>query len=212
MPDAGQLVDPAGFFDLVRRQRAHRSFATDPVPDDVIGRCLRAATHSPSSENLQPWVFVVVRDEARRAEIGGIMARVWDEGGREYTAGHSGESALFADVDRGIGGGTIAAAPVLVVVGGDTELVPRRTLASSIFPAVQTLLLAATAEGLGSALTTIATLRGDELAAVVGFPEQVQPLAVVPLGWPQRRLGPARRIPFEEKTSRERYGTRWVSA
>ncbi len=179
------------------------------MDDETLGRCLRAATFSPSSENLQPWVFVIVRDERRRGAIGEIMARVWSEGGREYTAAHSGDNEVFADVDRGIGGGAIAAAPVLVVVGGDTASVPRSMLKSSIFPAVQNLLLAATVEGLGSALTTIATLRSDELAALVGFPEHVDPVAVVPLGWPARRLGVARRLAFTEKTFRESYGTPW---
>ncbi|MEY2462716.1 MAG: hypothetical protein QOH64_854, partial [Acidimicrobiaceae bacterium] len=58
------------FFDVVLRQRACRSFAPDPVGDDDIERILTAATHAPSAENMQPWVFVVVRDEATRASIG----------------------------------------------------------------------------------------------------------------------------------------------
>jgi nitroreductase len=209
-PDGGGLeVSPAELLQLLRRQRAHRAFAETPVDDEMVGRCLRAATFSPSSENLQPWVFVVVREQQCRDAIGEIMARIWSEGGREYTARHSGDNEVFADVDRGIGGGAIAAAPVLVVVGGDTVLVPRSMLKSSIFPAVQNLLLAATAEGLGSALTTIATLRSDELAALVGFPEHVDPVAVVPLGWPARRLGVARRLAFAENTFRENYGVPW---
>jgi nitroreductase len=203
------MLDPAETFQLVRHQRAHRSYRPDPVDDSVVARCLRAATFSPSSENLQPWVFVVVRDPERRQAIGDIMGRIWSGGGREYTAHHSGETATFADVDRGISEGGLAGAPVMVVVGGDTNLVPRSMLKSSIFPSVQNLLLAATAEGLGSALTTIATLNAEELSAIVEFPSHVEPMAVVPLGWPGRELRPARRVPFEEKTSREIYGARW---
>ena len=56
--------DPKGFFDVVLHQRAHRQFADDPVADELVERCLRAATHAPSAENLQPWVFIVVRDPA----------------------------------------------------------------------------------------------------------------------------------------------------
>ena len=98
---------------------------------------------------------------------------------------------------------------MLVVVGGDTELVPKRWMASSVFPAVQNLLLAALEEGLASALTTIAALRADDLREIVDFPASIEPLAIVPLGWPARALGRARRIDFAEKTSRDRYGNRW---
>ena len=195
------------FLDLVQRQRAHRRFADQPVDDEVVGRILRAATFAPSAENQQPWVFVVVRDLERRAAIGALMQDVWTSGGRSSTQART-DDRLFRDVDAGIGGG-IAAAPVLVVIGGDTELVPRSWLKSSVFPAVQNLLLAALDEGLGCALTTIATLRADDLRVVVGFPPSVEPLAVVPLGWPGRELGPPRRVPFEMKTSRERYGEPW---
>ena len=74
---------------------------------------------------------------------------------------------------------------------------------------VQNLLLAAHALGLGSALTTITTVFGDELRSLLTLPDHVRPLGVVPLGWPAKQLGPPRRAPVAEKTFRERYGTRW---
>jgi nitroreductase len=103
----------------------------------------------------------------------------------------------------------VAAAPVLVVVGGDTRLGDRRVLAASIFPATQNMLLAAGALGLGAALTTLPLVFGDELAEIVGFPFEVQPMAVVPLGWPARPLGPPRRLPVSEKAHREAFGSPW---
>jgi nitroreductase len=115
---------------------------------------------------------------------------------------------VFADVDRGATG-SISAAPVLVVVAADTERGLPATVPSSVFPAVQNLLLAATAVGLGAALTTIATTFVDELRAVVDLPETVVPVAVVPLGYPARPLGAPRRDPFAEHTHRDTYGTPW---
>ena len=53
-----------------------------------------------------------------------------------------------------------------------------------MYPSIQNLLLAATALGLGSSLTTLALLFGRELASIVGLPDEVVPMAVVPLGWP----------------------------
>ena len=71
------------------------------------------------------------------------------------------------------------------------------------------LLLAATAHGLGSALTTIATVFADDLAAIVGFPDSVVPLAVVPIGHPSRPLGSSRREPVEDHAHREEFGRGW---
>jgi nitroreductase len=195
------------FFDVVLRQRACRVFAPDPLPDDLVERVLQAATFAPSAENKQPWVFVVVRDPDRRAAIGDLNRRAWEGGAKSHSAGRL-TATLLDEVDQGAQGG-IAAAPVLVVVGADTRLGDRRVLAASIFPATQNMLLAAAALGLGAALTTLPLVFGDELAEIAGFPFEVQPMAVVPLGWPARPLGPPRRVPVAEKAHRETFGSPW---
>ncbi len=194
-------------FDVVARQRAHREFSDEPVDDDTIARILRAATFAPSAENRQPWEFVVVRRAESRKVIGELIARAWREGGRAFSEARL-SPGLLADVDRGATGG-IAGAPVHVVVCADVQRGLEATVASSVFPAVQNLLLAATALGLGSALTTIAIGYRDELQELLGLPAHVWPVAVVPLGHPRRALRPPRRDPFEAHTHRERYGARW---
>jgi nitroreductase len=115
---------------------------------------------------------------------------------------------MLHEVDHGAEEG-IAGAPVLVVVGGDREIGLAPTLPSSVYPATQNLLLAATAVGLGSAMTTLATLYPDELADLLGLPPSVQPMAVVPIGWPVRPPGAPRRLPLAERVHRDRYGTPW---
>ena len=195
------------FFDVVQRLRACRSFAPDPVPDDVVERVLEAATFAPSAENRQPWVFVVVRDPACRALIGELAQRAWDGGARRHSEGRL-EPGLLADVDHGATGG-LAAAPVIVVVAADTRLAHERAIDASIFPAVQNLLLAAAALGLGSALMTLPLAFGAELSGALGLPEEVRPVAVVPLGRPARPLGRPRRQPVAQKAHRERYGAGW---
>jgi nitroreductase len=192
------------FFEVVLSQRACRRFSDRPVGDDLVARCLLAATHAPSAENLQPWVFVVVRDSGLRAAIGDLMRQVWRDVGRPHSEGRL-APGLLADVDQGAEGG-VAAAPVLVVVCGDTRVGLETTLPSSVYPAVQNLLLAATALGLGSAMTTLATLAGDPLARLLDLPQGVRPMALTPLGWPARPLGPPRRLPLSERAHLDRYG------
>ena len=129
------------FFDVVHSQRAARSFLPDEVDDGTVARILTAATHAPSAENSQPFVFVVVRDAARRASIGALTQRLWEGGAKAHEEQRL-SPAFLRDVDRGATGG-IAAAPVLVVVCGDTRLTYAQAMDASVFPAVQNLLLAA---------------------------------------------------------------------
>ncbi|HVM63921.1 MAG TPA: nitroreductase family protein [Acidimicrobiales bacterium] len=192
------------FFDVVHTQRAARTFLPDDVDDATVTRVLMAATHAPSAENSQPYVFVVVRDPELRAAIGAITARAWQGGARALEEGRL-DKAFLDDVERGALGG-VAAAPVLVVVCGDTRLTFEQSLPSSVFPAVQNLLLAAHALGLGSTLTTLPVL-GGALGELLDLPPEVVPMAVVPLGHLPAPLGAPRRRPVSEKAYRDRYGT-----
>ncbi|HEU5301506.1 MAG TPA: nitroreductase family protein [Acidimicrobiia bacterium] len=195
-------------FAIVHRQRACRAFSDRLVDDADLARILDAATFAPSAENRQPWEFVVVRDDGVRAAIQQLTVRAWDGGGRAFAAKRL-EPALLAEVDASMTEGRVHEAPVLVVVAADTERCLPATIASSIYPATQNLLLAATALGLASAFTTITTVFADELRALVGLPDHVLPQVVVPLGYPAKPLGPPRREPFAEHTHRDRYGSPW---
>ncbi len=199
--------DADAFFDVVLHQRASRRFADAPVDDALVERCLRAATHAPSAENLQPWVFVVVRDDELRAGIAELTRRAWRQGGRQHSVGRL-EDSLLRQVDQGAEGG-LGSAPVIIVVCGDASIGLESTLPSSVFPATQNLLLSATALGLGSAMTTLATRFADELRQLLDLPAPVHPMAVVPVGWPARPLGPPRRLPLAERVHRDRYGRPW---
>ena len=182
---------------MLASQRACRRFRADPVGDDDLERILEAATWAPSAENSQPWVFVVVRDGPARSGLDELARRLWYGGARDHTAARVSAPMLAAvggAIDRGFGG-----APVVVVVGADTARVHRGAVGSSIYPAVQNLLLAATALGYGSALMTLPTVDREGLRAVVGFPAEVEPMAVVPIGRPVAPLRPPRREPVAGK-------------
>jgi nitroreductase len=111
-------------------------------------------------------------------------------------------------VGQGAEGGT-QSAPVVVVVCGDADIGLESTLPASVFPATQNLLLSAAALGLGSAMTTLATLFADELGDLLALPPSVRPMAVVPIGWPAKTPGPPRRLPLSERAHRDTYGQAW---
>jgi len=197
----------ADLFDVVHRQRACREFADKDVDDSLVEKVLDAATFAPSAENKQPWVFVVVRDVDTRARIAELTRRMWEGGAREYEEKHL-DARILADVDKAVQTG-FAKAPVTIVPCGDYRDAFESTLPSSVFPAVQNLLLAATALELGTVLTTLATAFADDLSELLALPDKVVPMAVVFLGWPAKPLGPPKRAPFTEKSHRDRFGQRW---
>ena len=156
----------------------------------------RTASPSSSSSSATP---LSVLPSARST------ARIWEGGARALEEQRL-SPAFLRDVDQGATGG-VAAAPVLIVVCGDTRLTYAKAMDASVFPAVQNLLLAAHAIGLGSTLTTLPVLGGDELGSLLGLPTEVVPVAVIPLGHLPAPLGPPRRQPLEEKAHLNRYGT-----
>jgi nitroreductase len=76
---------------------------------------------------------------------------------------------------------------------------------ASIYPAVENLLLAARAHGMGACLTTWHLLAEDEFKKVVGIPAEVKTYAVIPLGWPLGHFGPVRRRPVDEVIHPQRW-------
>jgi len=191
------------FFEVVDGQRAHRELRADPVPDDLIERVLEAAVHAPSAENRQPWAFVVVRDEQIRQRIADLTAKIWQGGARDFSKPNT-TQRLFDEVDRWATEG-LAGAPVHIVVCGDTTRCPEMMLPSSIYPATQNLLLAARALGLGSLMSTLSIVTGAPFKELLGLPDHVVPMALVPIGYPARSLGPPRRTPVAEVTHHDRW-------
>jgi nitroreductase len=83
---------------------------------------------------------------------------------------------------------------------------PSRTAGSSIYPAVQNMLLAARALGLGATLTARHLLYEKETEAALGLPPGVHSYAIVPIGWPMGKFGPVKRGSLAEFVYLDRWG------
>ena len=105
---------------------------------------------------------------------------------------------------------TMEEVPVLIVVGYDRAGMPyawdgtfkafsQETVYTGVMPAIQNLMLAARGVGLGTCLTTVANLFEGKMKEVLGVPESVQLVALLPLGYPTRPFTPRKRIPWQEK-------------
>jgi nitroreductase len=196
---------------VMHAQRACRRFDPDgKVLDADLERMLQAAVHAPSAENTQPWSFVVVRNEETRAQLADWWTETWNAGGGDFVRQSLDDKALVADLEFGFNRGGFAAAPVVIVVCADTERVPEIYAPSSIYPAVQNLLLAAADLSYASCLTTGLTTFGvDRVREKLELPDTLQPMAAVYLGRSARKLSPPRRRPANSVTYREQFGNPW---
>ena len=84
-----------------------------------------------------------------------------------------------------------------------------RIAGSSIYPAVQNIILACRAFGLGTVLTTIHAFFEDEVRAILKLPADIQTYALMPIGYPQGKFGPVRRRPVNEVACLDEYGKPW---
>jgi nitroreductase len=197
--------------EVMRAQRACRRFDPDgKVLDSDIEQMLQSAVHAPSAENTQPWSFVVVRDADSRRLLADWWTETWNAGGGDFIKQSLDDRALVNDLEYGFNRGGFAAAPVVIVVCADTDRVPEIYAPSSIYPAVQNLLLAAADLGYGSCLTTGLTTFGvDRVRDRLALPATLLPMAAVYLGPSAKKLSAPRRRPALEVTYREKFGAAW---
>lgn len=182
-------------FDAIYSQRAIRSFRPDPIPRAIVTRIVEAATKAPSGGNSQPWGFIAVQDPALRKELA-VFAR---DGFQRMS-----ERAAFRRQP-----GDPPPYPRLAPMIAAFEQIPLVIVAclvdapgqyGSIYPAIQNLLLAARALNVGAVLTSgWAQAHKSEIKALLKLPENVEPVAYIPLGYPAREhYGPTTRRPVDD--------------
>jgi nitroreductase len=84
-----------------------------------------------------------------------------------------------------------------------------RIRGASIYPAVQNIILACRALGLGTTITTNHLRFEDEVKAVLGVPGEVQTFALMPIGYPLDKPGPVTRRPVSEVAHADRWARPW---
>jgi nitroreductase len=209
-----------GLFEAIYSTRSMRRLKPDPIERDVMEQIIDAGVHAPSGSNFQNWAFIVVEDRTDKRfirdhylkhyreleRIGSIpsMADIPTERARMFeTAIH-----LAEHLDE---------VPVILLActGSDFPTYaeannPRSitaTLHASIYPAVQNILLAARALGVGATLTTLHYFFEDELKQRLGVPEDQEIAGLLPMGYPLGRFGPTSRRPGSEVTHWGRWGS-----
>nr|CAD6414145.1 5,6-dimethylbenzimidazole synthase [Rhizobium sp. Q54] len=219
------LVAAGGFSDDERaavyraietRRDVRDQFLPDPVPEQVLQRLLAAAHAAPSVGFMQPWNFIVVRDDGVREAASRAFSRANEEAAAMFP-----EEKQEAYRTLKLEG--IRKAPVSICVTCDPDragpvVLGRthnpRTDAYSTVCAIQNLWLAARAEGVG--LGWVSIFREEDIRLLLGIPERVEIVAWLCLGYVEQLYrepelavkGWRQRLPLEELVYRDRWGDR----
>ena len=196
-------------FEAIYTLRAMRRLKTDPVPEELVWKVLDAAIRAPSGGNLQPWRFVVVTDAAKKAKIGEWYLDGWNKmygPRRDVPITDPAAARTFKSADHLAN--HIAEAPVLIFATVMSNMASVSGAGPNIFPAVQNLMLAARALGLGTTLTTLHKHHDADVKELLGIPDGVETMALIPMGWPKGKFGSGPRRPVEEVTHWDAWGTK----
>jgi nitroreductase len=208
------MPEGTDIFDILHSTRAMRRLKPDPVPDALIAKILRAGAAAANGGNTQRWRFLVIKDPAIKQAVQVWYKKAFDEVvGPRYAASapppgvtaeryHRQHAAVEYLTEH------FHEAPVWIVACLD-EAKPSRWSGASVYPAVQNMLLAARALGLGATLTTRHLLYEKESEAALGLSPGVHSYAIIPVGYPMGRFGPVGRGPLKDITYLDRWGENW---
>jgi len=226
IPDTGKLshigaADIARVDELLTTTRAVRKRLDlgRPVSPAVIERCIEISLQAPTGSNAQGWHFIVVTDPQKRRELATLYASAFelfsstygesgpypstDPRARQYSRMKSSATHLMQHMHE---------VPVLVVpcIEGRCEtagVMVQASLYGSILPAVWSFILALRVRGLGTCWTTDHLLYEADAAAVLGVPEHVTQVALLPVAYfTGARFKPAKRLPALQCTHWNSWG------
>ncbi len=211
------MSDSTDLFEIMRTNRSMRRLKPDPVPDALIEKVLEAGVCAANGGNTQRWRFLVIKDKAIKQAVQVLYKRAFDEvvGPRyrnsapppgvtaeRYQRQHAAVEYLTEHFHE---------APVWIVACLE-DASPTRWSGASIYPAVQNMLLAARALGLGATLTTRHLLHEKAAEAALGLPRGVHSYAIIPIGYPMGRFGPVGRGQLKDVVFQDRWGQPFAAA
>jgi nitroreductase len=201
-------------YEALYTTRAMRRVKPDPIPLAVQRKILDAAIRAPSGGNAQMWRFMLVDDAAQKARLGPIyracLSQLWEtiykpRADAAAQAPDAPESREFVKMQRSASwlADHFESYPLFLFAFSQFD-----TTGSSIFPAVWSAMLAARAEGIGSALTSVMMFRMGEVLEALEVPKDQgwNFNGCVSFGVPTGKWGVAPRTPVHEVSFRNRWG------
>lgn len=173
--------------DAIRERRSVRKYQARPVPQEAVEEVLVAAGWAPSAHNAQPWRFIVLADASVKRELAEAMAESW-------AADMAKDSLKIENDKRKVRVERFATAPVLILAcltmdgmrkfPDEKRQKSERDLAmQSLGAALQNLLLAAHAKGLGACWFCAPGFCKETVRKVLKIPDEVEPEALIAMGY-----------------------------
>jgi nitroreductase len=190
-----------------------------PVPRELVLECLELALQAPTGGNTQRWRWMVVDDSDLRKGLADLYRRSWEpyivERRKEFEAAGRGPDEAIIDSSSYLAD-HLHEVPVHVLPIALDRLpdrTDRGTVAGyfgSIIPAAWSFMLALRSRGLGAAWTTLHLAYEKEAAALLGIPDTVTQVALIPVAYATGQdFRPAPRRPVEEVTYRNGWRRRF---
>lgn len=198
--------------DAIRIRRSIRKYLQQPVPHEVLREVLEAARWAPSAHNAQPSRFIVLTDSSAKRSLALAMAQAWlqdlkKDGEQQTTRTASAD----ASVER------FANAPVLVVAcltmkdmiqfpDEERQRCEHDLTVQSLSAAIQNMLLIAQARQLGSCWYCAPIFCKPTIRQVLKLPEDVEPQALITLGYPAEKPAAPNRRPLPDIVFLDEWG------
>ena len=209
------MADINDVFEIMGTTRSMRRLKPDPVPDELIKKVLEAGLGAANGGNTQKWRFMVIKDPAIKKAVQAWYKKAFDEVvGPRYATSAPPPGVTGVKYQRQHGAVEYLTehyheAPVWIVACMEDGPNPNRSAGASVYPAVQNMLLACRALGLGSTLTTRHLQFEKETEAALGLPPGVHSYAILPIGWPMGKFGPTGRGKMADFVYGDKYGETW---
>lgn len=185
--------------ELIYSLRAVRDFREDEVDEEKMQKVIEAATMAPSAGNTQPWEFIVITSRKEKENLGKTFSATWHKRmDRIIPRMPAKTKKIYEAASRLVDSTEKVPALILVCLDLAKSSKAEESRYASVYPAVQNLMLAAKALGLGTCPTThgVGADRGEnEVKSMVGIPEGIKIVATIYLGFPARKYGPPHREP-----------------
>ena len=176
--------------EAIKGRRSIRKYQNRDIPDSVMRELLDLAIHAPSSMNGQPWYFIVVRSERKKRKLAEIKNKYCPPEKQDYKADF------------------LQMAPVIIVVCVDKQKSYDREIENGVL-ATANLILGAYSRGIGSvymsAYRTGEPGISQEVRQVLGIPQNIDPITIVPLGYPDEVPEPKTVRPLGDMISYETF-------
>ena len=203
-----------GLMDALHSTPARRYLSEESIPDEIIIDLLNAAIRAPSGGNNQGWGWLVLKDKLKKAQISEWYREGWD------SAYGVRKSKILNKTDESDSLGprnflsaehlanNIQHAPVwIIAILRDAATSKNPRAGASIYGAVQHLMLAARAYGIGATLTTLYSGHEDDVNRLLGIPNDAMTMALIPLGYPSKgRWSEPKRQPISEVAYMDNWG------